>query len=469
MKLNPLRLSCLAALLLGSAACLSLPAQAQADDTSGGPMNILVLYADDWRHDTLGCAGNPVVKTPTIDGLAKRGVRFTHNCVTTSICGISRANLYTGQWMSRHGAQKFVMWDTPWEETYPGLLRDHGYWLGHVGKWHNRPFPRDRFDFSTVYAGRHWYEDASEPGGKIHVTKRNEKDALRFLDERPKDKPFALTVCFFATHAEDGHKDQFLPQPESMELYKDIEIPVPVNANDESWENLPDFFNAKNEGRVRYHWRFDTPAKYQRMMKNYYRMATEVDTTCGVILKKLEEQGVLDNTLVIFTTDNGYYHGEHGLADKWYPHEESIRVPLVIVDPRMRQDEVGTTDDNFTLSVDLAPTILAAAGIDAPQTMQGRDIGDLYTERAPTETFYNWRTEFFYEHPTFASEERIPASEALVRKDFKYMFWPTKGVEQLFDLENDPREENDLVDDPAYADKLAEMRKWFKLRKEQAK
>jgi len=389
--------------------------------------------------------------------------------VTTSICGISRANLYTGQWMSRHGADKFVMWDTPWEETYPGLLRDNGYWLGHVGKWHNRPFPRDKFDFSTVYHGRHWFNDPDEPGGKIHVTKRNEKDAIKFLNDRPKDKPFALTVCFFATHAQDGHPDQFLPQPESMDLYKDIDIPVPVNATDESWENLPDFFDAKNEGRVRYHWRFDEPEKYQRMMKNYYRMASEVDTTCGVILKKLEEQGVLDNTLVIFTTDNGYYHGEHGLADKWYPHEESIRVPLVIVDPRMNKDEVGTTDDNFTLSVDLAPTILAAAGIDAPERMQGRDIADLYTDHSPTETFYNWRTEFFYEHPTFANVDRIPASEALVRKDFKYMYWPVADVEQLFDLKNDPHEENDLAGDPKYADKLAEMRKWFKIRKEQAK
>ncbi len=111
------------------------------------------------------------------------------------------------------------------------------------------------------------------------------------------------------------------------------------------------------------------------MMKNYYRLATEVDATCGVVLNELEKQGVLDNTLVIFTTDNGYYHGEHGLADKWYPHQESIRVPLIIEDPRMPRDRQGTTNDDFTLSVDLAPTILAAAGIAAPKQMQGRDIG----------------------------------------------------------------------------------------------
>ena len=193
-------------MVLTSVACTAT-ARANGNDcwdSGQKPMNILVLYADDWRHDTLGSAGNPVVKTPTIDALAKQGMRFTHNCVTTSICGISRASLYTGQWMSRHGADQFVMWDTPWEQTYPGLLRDNGYYLGHVGKWHNKPLPKDKFDFSTEYSGRHWYDDATEPGGKIHVTKRNEKDALQFLAQRPKDKPFALTVCFFATHAVDG-------------------------------------------------------------------------------------------------------------------------------------------------------------------------------------------------------------------------------------------------------------------------
>jgi len=462
MKTHPL-LRLFSLILLLWPLCGAFPAAAAEDK----PMNIVLLYADDWRYDTLGCAGNPVVQTPRIDALARQGVRFTHNCVTTSICGISRANLYTGQWMSRHGARKFVMWDTPWEQTYPGLLRANGYHLGHVGKWHNRPFPQDKFDFATVYHGRHWYPDGE--GGKIHVTKRNERDALEFLKTRPKGKPFYLTVSFFATHAEDGHKDQFLPQPESMELYQDVRIPVPPNATQESWDRLPDFFSEKNEGRNRWHWRFDDPDKYQRMMKNYYRMATEVDTTCGVVLDELEKQGVLDNTLVIFTTDNGYYHGEHGLADKWYPHEESIRVPLVIVDPRMDKQKIGTTNDDFTLSVDLAPTILHAAGIAAPVRMQGRDIGDLYLPRIADRRPTPWRTEFFYEHPTMRDVNFIPASEALVRKDFKYMYWPDKQVEQLFDLRADPIEENDLAGDPEYADKLDEMRQRFNELKQAAK
>ena len=118
--------------------------------------NVVVLYADDWRFDTLGCAGNPIVKTPNLDALAARGVRFSQNCVTTAICGVSRATLFTGQWMSRHGNKGFKPFKTPWEETYPGLLRDNGYWVGHVGKWHNGKAPADKFDFGRFYHGRHW-------------------------------------------------------------------------------------------------------------------------------------------------------------------------------------------------------------------------------------------------------------------------------------------------------------------------
>ncbi len=435
------------------ALCFTLGNQLAAAEK---PMNVVVLYADDWRNDTLGVAGNPVVKTPNLDRLAGEGMRFTQNCVTTSICGVSRATLFTGQWMSRHGNAAFAEFKTPWAETYPGLLRENGYFVGHVGKWHNGKFPAEHFDFGRSYFGKHWMTEPD--GSKIHVTQKNERDALEFLKTRPTDKPFCLTVAFFATHAEDSNPLQFLPQPESMKLYEDVTIPMAPNANDESFHRLPSFIgNEKNEGRNRWHWRFDTPEKYQTMMKNYYRLATEVDATCGRVLAELTQQGELDNTLVIFTTDNGYYHAEHGLADKWYPHQESIRVPLIIRDPRMSKAKHGTTNDDFTLNVDLAPTILNAAGISAPATMQGRDMSPLYLAAEPPE----WRSEFFYEHGTIRNINFIPSSEALVRKDWKYFYWPDFQREQLFDMSGDPREENDLAADPAQAERLAEMRSRF--------
>lgn len=428
------------------------------------PLNILILYADDWRNDTLGCAGNPIVLTPNLDNLAKKGIRFSHNYVTTSICGVSRANLLTGQWMSRHGNQAFAMFKTPWEQTFPGLLRKNGYYTGHVGKWHNGVFPKDKYDFGKSYSGNHWIKNSN--GEMIHVTKKNQLDALEFLESKPSDKPFLLTVAFFATHAVDGNPKQYLPQPESMEFYKNITIPIPKTATDEHFRKLPAFIaNEKNEGRNRWHWRFDTPEKYQEYMKNYYRLATEVDDTCGKIIADLEKRKLLDSTLVIFTTDNGYFHGEHGLADKWYPYQESIRVPLIILDPRMAKSNAGSINDEITLNVDLAPTILNASKVEIPKTMQGRDLSPLYLEKSIT----SWRKEFFYEHAIIKNKEFIPASEALVQKNIKYIYWPDYATEELYDLTKDPFEEINVIQNENYKDILEQSRTRFKILKAEAR
>jgi len=428
------------------------------------PLNILILYADDWRNDTLGCAGNPIVLTPNLDNLAKKGIRFSHNYVTTSICGVSRANLLTGQWMSRHGNQAFAMFKTPWEQTFPGLLRKNGYYTGHVGKWHNGVFPKDKYDFGKSYSGNHWIKNSN--GEMIHVTKKNQLDALEFLESKPSDKPFLLTVAFFATHAVDGNPKQYLPQPESMEFYKNITIPIPKTATDEHFRKLPAFIaNEKNEGRNRWHWRFDTPEKYQEYMKNYYRLATEVDDTCGKIIADLEKRKLLDSTLVIFTTDNGYFHGEHGLADKWYPYQESIRVPLIILDPRMAKSNAGSINDEITLNVDLAPTILNASKVEIPKTMQGRDLSPLYLEKSIT----SWRKEFFYEHAIIKNKEFIPASEALVQKNIKYIYWPDYATEELYDLTKDAFEEINVIQNENYKDILEQSRTRFKELKAEAR
>ena len=447
----------LAALFLAS------PALAPAENTKD-PLNILVLLADDWRFDTLGVAGNPIVQTPNIDRLANEGFRFTHACVTTAICGVSRSSILTGQWMSRHGNRSFETMETPWEKSYPGVLREHGYHVGHVGKWHSGPFPEKEFDFGRAYSGKHWYDRGD--GSMVHVTQRNEEDALEFLATRPKDKPFLLNLWFFAPHAEDQHPDQYRPQPGSMSLYKDAVIPVPKLADEDALKALPPFLQApENEGRVRYHWRFDTPQKYQRMMKNYYRLCTEVDAVCGRVLRELETQGVLDHTLVIFLADNGYFHGERGLADKWYPYEESIRIPLIVHDPRMPAAARGKTNDNFVLNVDVASTILNAAGVEAPDSVQGEDFSPFYLSSAPVE---NWRTDFFYEHPTITNRKRIPSSQAIVTRDFKYTWWPEWKYQQWFDLKTDPEELKNLALD-AKAEETTKLRADLDRRSEAAK
>jgi len=192
-------------------------------------------------------------------------------------------------------------------------------------------------------------------------------------------------------------------------------------------------------------------------MKNYYRLATEVDATCGRLLAALRQQGLLENTLVIFTADNGYFHAEHGLADKWYPYEESIRTPLIVRDPRMPAAQRGQTNDDFTLNVDLAPTFLAAAGVAAPARMQGRDLSSLYL----ASTAAAWRTEFFYEHATIKNIHFIPSSEALVRKDVKYLYWPDFQHEELFDLTADRAETHNLAAAANQAKTLASLRSRF--------
>jgi arylsulfatase A-like enzyme len=248
------------------------------------PLNILLLYGDDWRHDSLGSASNGLVKTPFLDKLATEGIRFTHNCVTTSVCWISRATLYSGKYVSQHNSTQPT---TPyfydgWNQSFPFLLREKGYYFGHVGKWHfPTEFLQDKLDFQRMYYGSHWYETKDGP---IHTTKRNEKDAIDFLRERPKDQPFCLTVCFFTPHSVDGTPEQYFPQNESMTLYVDDTIPLAPSATEEAWKKMPSFFGDLNEGRYRYRLRFDTPEKHQKMMKNYYRLISEIDSTSGKLL-----------------------------------------------------------------------------------------------------------------------------------------------------------------------------------------
>ncbi len=430
------------------------------------PMNILFLLADDLRWNSLGCAGNPVVITPEIDRLAKDGIRFGNARVTTSICMVSRASLLTGQHMSRHGIDRFLtpLSDTAIEATYPAVLRKSGYHTGYVGKYGVDHIKEGQFDFYREYEGQHWVTD--ENGRSVHVTRKNLNDALAFLNQRPAEKPFCLTVGFSAPHAEDGHPDQYRYQPGSESLFADTVIPVPETASPEFLKGLPPFISSEeNEGRRRWHWRFDTPEKYQRYMKAYYRMVAEVDHVVGELVATLKKEGIYENTLIIFMGDNGYFHSEHQLADKWYPYEESVRVPLVVHDPRLPARKKGMVSDEFVLNIDVAPFIVAATGRQVPGAMQGLDFSALYDEKGKAA----WRKDFYYAHPVVIDEKRIPASEAIIAHDSKYILWPGYGYEEFFDLEKDPLEKTNRISDPACAQKIESKKERFKILKESAK
>jgi arylsulfatase A-like enzyme len=198
---------------------------------------------------------------------------------------------------------------------------------------------------------------------------------------------------------------------------------MPKTNTEKHFKELPPFFTNNNEGRRRWRKRFE-PDYYQDNIRDLYRMATEVDAAIGEIIKELKNQGVYDNTLLLFTTDNGNLNGEHGLAEKWYPFEESIRVPLVISDPRMAKEKHGTFNDEFTLNVDLAPTLLGAAGIAPSSFMQGRDIANLYLKADP-----KWRKGLFL-HGLYIVE--LCVDKILISRSFiwKISFMNTIGAIQ---------------------------------------
>lgn len=444
------------ALVLALSAGLWAAQNAGSPSQSAEPLNVVLLILDDVRWDAIGASGNRVVRTPRIDELARDGVRFRQARVTTSICMVSRATLLTGQYMSRHGITAFGKAIAPaaFASTYPGVLRHAGYWTGYVGKYGVGAARESDFDFLRAYEGTHWIIGAS--GERIHVTEKNARDSLDFLRGRPKDKPFSLTVGFFAAHAEDTAPEQYLPQDWSAALYQGVTIPPPLHGDPAYLAALPPFLsNEANEGRIRYHWRFDTAGSYQAYMTRYYRLITEVDAAIGRLVDELRAQGVYDNTLILVLGDNGYFQADRGLADKWYPYEESDRVPLVVRDPRLPSRRRNATRDEFALNIDVAPTIVAAAGLPIPKTMQGGDLSALYLHPRPPA----WRDEFFYEHPTITDKARIPSSQGVIRRDWKYIEWPEFDYRQLFDMKADPGELRNLAGNPVYASQQARLRR----------
>jgi arylsulfatase A-like enzyme len=341
-----------------------------------------------------------------------------------------------------------------------------------VGKYGVGKIDPSDFDFVRQYEGRHWLTD--DDGERIHITAKNLRDSLEFLKDRPQDKPFCLSVSFFAAHAQDNAPEQYLPQPWSEKLYAGAVIPMPKTATDEHFRRLPPFLATDlNEGRVRWKKRFDTPQKYQTYMKNYYRLVSETDDAIGKILAELKSQGVYENTFIVFTADNGYFHGEHGLADKWYPYEEALRVPLIVRDPRERKARVGResaprerTWGVMALNIDLAPTLLRAAGVDPPATMQGTPLQSLYQDvrsRAP-----RWRREFYYEHPVILGKDRIPRSEAVILNQWRYIYWPDYEFEELYNLDDDPYQEHKDGKEK-HPEMLVDMRERLKQCRDKAK
>ena len=277
--------------------------------------NIIFILTDDQRWDMLGIAGNPIIVTPNIDNIAKKGVRFTHTFVTTPICAASRASILTGLFERTHD---FTFSKPPLNKaymdiSYPYLLKNAGYRTGFVGKFGVKLATSIDSIFSSknVNGFPYWKEVG---GKKKYLTDLQGDQAIQFIQGSVQQEPFCLSLSFSAPHADDDSKEQYFWPASLDSMYASVKMPIPATARNEFYDSLPDFLKG-TMSRERWHWRFDTPDKFQQMVKGYYRMITAVDQTVGRITDELNKLGIADNTIIIFMGDNGYYLGDRGYAD----------------------------------------------------------------------------------------------------------------------------------------------------------
>ncbi|MCO6456308.1 MAG: sulfatase-like hydrolase/transferase [Pirellulaceae bacterium] len=423
--------------------------------------NIVFFLADDQTSSTLGCYGHPLVQSPNIDALAARGTRFRQAFVSQSICWVSRTTLLTGLTGRSYGTPA-----NP-DQTRPDvagtlcsdLLRERGYRTGFFGKWHAKMppgyRPEDHFDeFEGIF--RSPYFKRLPDGSLRHETDLIVDRGIEFVKQQPKDQPFMLNLWFNACHAEDGDRRPGIGHfawPQSADgLYEDVVMPRPRLDDPAIFEALPEFFQTSIT-RERYFWRWNTEGKYQTNLRAYLRMVTGIDQAIGRMLAALAEAGLAENTIIVYSADNGYHMANRGLAGKWSHFEESLRVPLIVCDPRVAADQRGQVSDALALNLDLPATFLDWAGVPLPRQYQGHSLQPIVAGRTPD----HWRTETFHEH--FAVRNRIPAWEGVRTERYKYARYMDHGNHEfLYDLRDDPDELRNLADDPAHAETLRTLR-----------
>lgn len=421
----------------------------QKTDASSEPKkpNIIFILTDDQRWDALGFSGNPIIKTPNMDKLAGSGLYFQNAFVTTPICAASRASLLTGLYERTHD---YTFTQPPINnqymyESYPYLLKKAGYKTGFVGKFGVRVNEgiEDSLFNSFVVTNYPYFKEVD--GKKMHLADINGNHAIDFIKAN-RDNPFCLSLSFWSPHADDGAEEQYFWPEYCDSLYSDVEIPQPATADPAFFEALPEFLKT-TMNRKRWYWRYDTPEKFQKMVKGYYKMISGVDSVIGRIQTTLKEQGLADNTVIIFMGDNGYFLGERGYAGKWLMYEQSISVPLIIYDPRQPELKQSKIFDEMVLNIDITPTILELAGIAIPERYQGESLADFYNE-VPE----NWRTSVFCEH-LWETNPLIPQTECYRDETWKFIRYEAHpDFVELYNLTEDATEVNNLAFDPEYTE-----------------
>ncbi len=413
--------------------------------------NIIFILADDQRRDVLGCYGNALIKTPTLDNLAAQGVRFDNFYCESPICNASRASLITGLSQRTHGTNfSAPPVDSRYIATsYPAVLKAGGYRTGFTGKYGFNFSKNDKpqqFDFFKPY-GRTPYLKKMPDGTLRHETDLCADAAVEFLATNPKNKPFCLSVSFNASHAEDNDRRPgfHFQWPQSTNgMYEDVQMPLPELNDPKYFAALPPFLqDEKVLSRERYFWRWDTPEKYQTNMRAYWRMATGIDNAVARILAQLKQTGMDKNTVIVYAADNGMMLGDRGLAGKWNHYDQSLDVPFIVYDPTLPAEKRGRVVKALGSFLDVAPTFVEWAGLPVPDVYQGKSLASL-VEGQPEP---KWREDFFCEH----AFKNYPSWQGVRGKRYKYAVYYDNGpTEILYDLEKDPTEFTNLANDESY-------------------
>ena len=451
------------------------------------PPNVVFIMSDDHAAHAVSAYGSRINRTPGIDRIAERGMRLDSAFCTNSICAPSRAAILTGTYNHVNGVTTL---DTPLDNslvTFPRLLREAGYQTAMIGKWHLGHGPNadpSGFDFWRVLPGQgHYYDPVMlAAGGEVverggYVTDLITEDCIDWIDRRDPDRPFLL-LC----HHKAPHR-RWEPAPRHTALFDGVDIPEPETMFEDLIDGHADRAAVVRAMRMRlmdldpiYDLKAPVPDgldseaelrwRYQRYIKDYLRVVAAVDEGVDRILDHLEAIGVADDTIVVYTSDQGFFLGDHGWFDKRLMYEESLRMPFLVSDPR--RVEPGSSSDAMVLNVDVAPTILEWCGVEVPEWMQGRSAVPVLEGETPAD----WRNSMYYRYWMHRDgAHNVPAHLGVRTATEKLICYyndpcdqpgangPVDPIEwEFFDLASDPFETTNLISDPSRADDVARLR-----------
>ena len=443
--------------------------------------NIIFIMTDDHAAHAMSCYGSVINKTPQLDRLAREGMRFTNAFCTNAICAPSRATILTGKYSHMNGVMDNRDIFRTSQPTFPKLLQKAGYDTALIGKWHLKSDPVG-FDYWNILPGQGKYYDPEmiEMGKKSkrngYVTDLITEDSIKWLSRRPKDKPFMLLCQHKAPHR------RWQPDERHAHMYEDKDIPKP--------ETFDDDYSTRCEAAshqamtIEHHLapsdvKGKPPAdlkgaelknwKYQRYIKDYLRCIASVDDNIGKLLDFLEQSGLSENTIVVYTSDQGFFLGDHGWYDKRFMYEESLRMPLLIRWPG--KIKPGSVRNDIVLNLDFAQTFLDAAGVKAPEEMQGRSMMPLLAGENPP----HWRKSMYYHYYEYGHEgdggwHRVRPHEGVRSQNYKLIhFMGEVDCWEFYDLKKDPNELNNVFDNPEYEGWVRLHRKELARLKEQYK